>query len=94
MQLVSNTNIVFNSPKADYSRSILLATPHVAEPLSHLTALLIAYSTRSFASYTLRFASSTVASSQRQYPAPCDGRGYYHWDSWTKILSEVALELR
>jgi hypothetical protein len=92
MQLVSNTNIVLNSLKADCSRSNLLAMPPVAEPLPLLAALLAAYSTRVSTSCTLRYASSTIASSQWQYPATCDGVGYYHSNSWTKILSEVALE--
>jgi hypothetical protein len=66
--------------------------PPVAEPLPRLAAMLAAYSTCAAASYTLYFASSTTASSRQQYPAPCDGGGYYHPNSWMKILSEVALE--
>jgi hypothetical protein len=65
MQLVSNTNIVFNSLKADCSRSYLLATPLVAEPLSRLAALLTVCSTRVYASCTLHSTTSTAASSRR-----------------------------
>jgi hypothetical protein len=64
---------VFNSLKADCSRSYLLALPPVAEPLPHLAALLTACSTHAAVSCTLHSTSSTAASSRRQYPAPCDG---------------------
>jgi hypothetical protein len=65
MQLVSNTNIVFNSLKADCEQSYLLATPPVAEPLPRLAALLTACSTHVSASCTLHSTSSTAASSRR-----------------------------
>jgi hypothetical protein len=92
MQLVSNTNVVFNSPKVDCSRSYLLAMPPVAEPLLCLAALLAACSTHAYASCTLCSASSTVTSSWRQYPASYDDGRYCHPNSWMKIFSEVALE--
>jgi hypothetical protein len=92
MQFVSNTNIVFNYPKIDYSRSYLLATRPIPEPFPRLGTLVTACSTCAPASCTLHFASSTSASSRRQYPALCDGGGDYHQNSWTKIVSEVALE--
>jgi hypothetical protein len=93
MQLVSNTNIVFNYPKIDCSRSYLLAMPPVPEPFPCLSALLTACSTRASTSYTLRSTSSTAASSRWQYPSPCVGGAYYNLNSWMKIVSEVALEL-
>jgi hypothetical protein len=92
MQVVSNINIVFNYPKTDCSQLYLLATPPIPEPFLLVTALLIACSTHASAIGTLHSASSTVASSRRQYPASCDGGGYYHLNSWTKIISKVALE--
>jgi hypothetical protein len=45
---------VFNSPKADCSRSYLLATPPVAEQMSCPAALLAACSTLAPVSYTFR----------------------------------------
>jgi hypothetical protein len=64
MQLVSNTNIVFNSSKDDCSRSYLHAMPPVAEPVPYVAALLIAYSTCASASCTLHSTSSIAASSR------------------------------
>jgi hypothetical protein len=83
---------VFNSLKADWSRSYLLATPLVAEQMSRLTALRAACSTLASTSYTLHSLLAVAPSSCSQYLAPCDGNGYYHPNSWAKILSEVALE--
>jgi hypothetical protein len=88
MQFGSNTNVVFNSPKVDCSRSYLLAMPPVAEPLLRFAAC----STHAYANCTLCSASSTVTSSRRQYPASYDGGRYCHPNSWMKIFSEVALE--
>jgi hypothetical protein len=89
--LFSNKNIVFNYPKIDCSRSYLLATPPVPKAFPRLAAILTTCSTRASASCTLHSTSSTAASSQQQYPAPCDGGGYYHPNSWMKIISEVAM---
>jgi hypothetical protein len=79
---------MFNSLKADCSRSYILATPPVAEQMPRLAALCAACSTLTPSSCTLH-SLLDATSSRSQYLAPCDGGRYYH----PKILSEIALEL-
>jgi hypothetical protein len=92
MQLVSNTNKVFNYPKVDCSRSYLLAMPPVAEKMLCPAALLTSCSTLAPTSCALRSSLAAAPSSHSQYLAPYDDGGYNHPNSWMKILSEVALE--
>jgi hypothetical protein len=61
--------------------------------MPRLTALLIACSTLAHACCTLRSPLVTTPSYRLQYLASYDGGEYYHLNSWTKILYQVALEL-
>jgi hypothetical protein len=80
MQLVSDTKCSMLR-KLIVHDSYLLATLLVAEQMSHLAALLIACSTLTPESYTLRSPLAAAPSSCSQYLAPCDGGGYYHPNS-------------
>jgi hypothetical protein len=78
--------------KADCSRSYLFAMPHVAKQMPHLIALHAACNTLAHVSYTLCSPLAAALTYRSQYLTPCDTDGYYHPNSWMKILSEVALE--
>jgi hypothetical protein len=58
----------------------------IAEQMPHLAAVLAACSTLAPTSCTLHSPLAAAPSSCLQYLATYDGGGYYHPNSWTKIL--------
>jgi hypothetical protein len=66
--------------------------PPVAKQMLRLVTLHAACNTLAPVSYTLCSPLVVAPTYYSQYFTPCDAGGYYHLNSWMKILLEVALE--